>query len=581
MPESRTLPIAAEHREFTIKVEGTAVPRSEQLVAAYITKAVNKVAAARLIYLDGAAASSDFPLSNKDTFIPGKKVEILAGPADNPVSLFHGIVVRQGVKVRDHTAPQLVVECRHAAVKLTIGRKNGYFFDKKDSDIMQDLLSKASLAAEVEDTTVSYKQQVQYYSTDWDFLLTRAEANGKLVLTNSEKVEVKKPNLSGSPVCTLQFGATVLELDAEIDARSQYGAVKSFSWDSSQQSVSEKDASDPSVTGPGNLTTSDLSSALSAAEYRLQHVAVTEEESQAWADSEWLRSQMSRVNGRVKCEGLGTVNPGDLVTLAGVSDRFNGKVFVTGVRQDFDTVQAWKTHIQFGSVDTRIADDGNSVSAPRAAALLPAVSGLQIGVVVSNEDPEGEDRVRVRMPLVSADEDGTWARVAVLDAGDQRGFFFRPEIDDEVVLGFLNDDPRQAIILGMLHSSAKPAPLTGSDDNDEKVFQSRSKMKLYFDDKNKVMSLETPAGNKITLSEQDKTLKLQDQNGNKIEMTSDGIKIESVKALQLKGGTEMKMESGTAFNAKGGTELKLEGTSSAEISSAATTKIKGGMVQLN
>ena len=179
------------------------------------------------------------------------------------------------------------------------------------------------------------------------------------------------------------------------------------------------------------------------------------------------------------------------------------------------------------------------------------VSGLQIGVVVSNEDPDGEERVRVRMPLLSTDEDGTWARVASLDAGDERGFFFRPEIDDEVVLGFLNDDPREAVILGMLHSSAKAAPLKGSDDNDEKVYQSRSKMKLYFDDKNKVLQLETPAGNKITLSEQDKALKLQDQNGNKIEMTSDGIKIESVKALQLKGGTEMKMESGTAFTAKG------------------------------
>ena len=47
------------------------------------------------------------------------------------------------------------------------------------------------------------------------------------------------------------------------------------------------------------------------------------------------------------------------------------------------------------------------------------------------------------------------------------------------------------------------------------------------------MQLETPAGNSITLSEEDKALKLADQNGNKIEMTQDGIKIESVKALRL------------------------------------------------
>jgi Rhs element Vgr protein len=470
-----------------------------------------------------------------------------------------------------------VIECRHKAVRLTVGRKGAYFFDQKDSDIISTLLDNASVDADVEATTV---QQVQYYCTDWDFLLTRAESNGRLVLTNADKVEVKKPVFSGAAACTLQFGATILEMDAEIDARLQYSAVKSISWDPAQQSVLEKDAADPGVSGPGNLQTTDLAAAIALDHLELQHAAVTEEEAQAWADSEWLRSQMSRVSGRIKCEGIGIVSPGNLVTLAGVGDRYNGNVFVTGVRHDFDLVQGWKTHIQFGSIEGRLADD-NGVSAPKASALLPGVNGLQIGVVVSNEDPDGEHRVRVRMPLVSEDEDGTWARVASLDAGDNRGFFFRPEIGDEVVLGFLNDDPRQAVILGMLHSSAKAAPLEGSEDNHEKVYQSRSKMRLYFNDDKRVMQFETPAGNKITLSEKDKAIKMEDQNGNKIEMTPDGIKIESSKALQLKAGAEVKMESGTSFSAKGGTQLKLEGTSSAEISSTATTKVKGSLVELN
>ncbi|MBI4660161.1 MAG: type VI secretion system tip protein VgrG [Verrucomicrobia bacterium] len=580
MPEERTLPIPAEHREFTVNVDGAAVERSHQLLAASVTKAANKLAAARLVYLDGSASSSDFPLSNADTFVPGAEVEILAGAADNPASLFKGIVIRQSLKVRDHAAPQLVVECRHKAVKLTVGRKNAYFFDQTDSDIIGTLLTNAGLDAEVEATSVTHKQQVQYWCTDWDFLLARAEANGKLVMTTDDKVKVQAPVLSGSPVCTLQFGATILEMDAEMDARRQYSAVKSFSWDAAQQSVVEKEAANPNASTPGNLAVDTLAEVVALESFRLQHPAVTEEEAQAWADAEWLRSQMCKVNGRVKCEGIATVQPGDIVTLAGVGDRFNGNAFVTGVRHDFNLVQGWKTNFQFGSVEKRLEED-HGISAPRASGLLPAVSGLQIGVVVSNEDPDGEHRVRVRMPLVSPDEDGAWARVASLDAGEERGFFFRPEIGDEVVLGFLNDDPRQAVILGMLHSSAKAAPLEGSDDNHEKVFQSRSKMKLYFNDEKNVLQLETPEGNKITLSEEDQALVLEDQNGNKIEMNADGIKIESVKALELKGGTEMKMESGTSFSAKGGTELKLEGTSSAEISSSATTKVKGSLVQLN
>ena len=80
----------------------------------------------------------------------------------------------------------------------------------------------------------------------------------------------------------------------------------------------------------------------------------------------------------------------------------------------------------------------------------------------SHEAPDGEDRVQVRVPVINSQDDGLWARVATLDAGENRGSFFRPEIGDEVVLGFLNDDPRDPIILGMLNSSAKPAPITAS-----------------------------------------------------------------------------------------------------------------------
>ena len=95
---------------------------------------------------------------------------------------------------------------------------------------------------------------MQYHATDWDFLLARAEANGKLVFTNGDKVVVKAPDLGGSPVCTLQFGATLLELDAEIDARTQFGAVKSVTWDPAQQALVEKEAADPGIAGPGNLS---------------------------------------------------------------------------------------------------------------------------------------------------------------------------------------------------------------------------------------------------------------------------------------------------------------------------------------
>jgi uncharacterized protein involved in type VI secretion and phage assembly len=136
-------------------------------------------------------------------------------------------------------------------------------------------------------------------------------------------------------------------------------------------------------------------------------------------------------------------------------------------------------------------------------------------------------------------------------------------------------------MLGMLHSSAKAAPLPGSDDNHEKLYKSRSGMRLYFNDDKKLLVLDTPAGNSLSLSEADQAAVLADQNGNKITLDANGITIESAKALKLKAGSELTVESATALSLKGGSELKLEGSAGAELSSSATTKLSGALVQIN
>jgi Rhs element Vgr protein len=563
-----------------VKIDGEALPREHHLLAAHVVKAANRIAAARLVYADGAPAAGDFPLSNAETFLPGRAIEILAGAESEPESLFKGIVVRQALRVRTDSAPQLVVECRHRATRLTVHRRSASFVDQRDSEIIAALLERASVEAEVDETELVHPQQVQHRATDWDFLVSRAEANGRFVLARGDALHVKKPALDATPVCTLQFGATILELDAEVDARLQLASVTGESWDPAQQKVVATDAAEPGAAGPGNLKSADLAKAASDDGRRLAHVAIGADEARAWAEAEWLKSRLAKVSGRIKCDGIATVDAGHVVALRGAGDRFTGDVLVTGVRQTLDAVEGWKTHVQFGATTGWLARDAD-VPAPRAGGLLPSVSGLQIGTVESNEDDTGEHRVRVRLPLDTGDGDGIWARVAAVDAGNERGFFFRPEVGDEVVLGFLDADPRQAVILGMLHSSAKPPPLEGSDDNHRKIYQSRSKLVLAFDDDAKSVRIATPAGNSIALDESGKSIAIEDQNGNRIALDENGITIESRKAITLKSGTELALESGTELRAKAGTQLALEGAAGAKLSSSATTTVRGSVVQIN
>lgn len=618
MADPRTLPIPAGHREFAVKVDGQPAPREHQLLAASVVRAANKIASARLVYLDGVAAAGDFPLSNAATFAPGAELEVLAGADGSFTSLFRGVVVRHAIKLRGGGPPQLIVECRDPAFKLTLGRRSACFADQSDADIISSLLADAGLAGEVEATAVVHPQLVQYDATDWDFLVARAAANGMVVLTGGGSLTVKAPDPAQTAVATLLFGATILELDAEIDARRQPAGVRALSWSPAEQALVDVEAADPGFSGPGNLDGDALAAVGGEDPRTLRHVAAARDEAQAWADAEWRRARLEKVSGRLKCEGLAGVVPGDVVTLSGVGERFNGDVLVTAVRHDRDATHGWTTHLQFGALERPPLADA---AAPAGGDLLPGVRGLQIGVVTSNEDPDGEHRVRVRLPLVDPDGDGIWARLASLDAGDARGFVFRPEIGDEVVLGFLAADPRGAVILGMLHSSAKAAPLPGADDNPQKGYQSRSKLRLLFDDDKKVVLLETPAGNRLTLSEADKAITIADQNDNRIVLDADGITLQSAKALTLtsqdkctltvgaeltiesksdvtlksdanvqleagaelagKGGTELKLESGTALGVKAGTELKLEGTAGAELSTSAIATIKGSLIKLN
>lgn len=520
MAVERSIPAVETVAEFQIKVNGTELPRSIPRLSVSVVKMVNKISAATLVLQDGEANSGDFPLTDGDSFTPGNEIEIAAGDPDSTVNIFKGIIVKQSLKIRSSTAPQLIIECKHKVVKATVGRKSTYFHEKTDSDIISEILEANGFSTadlEVESTSISHKEMVQYNATDWDFILSRAEANGQVIVTNDEKIIIKKPTVSGAADLSLLHGATIIELDAEMDSRNQYKSVKSKSWDMANQEVAESDAAAPTdLEEQGVLQASDLADVTSPDDLILNHGgAISADERQGWADAYLLKSRLSKVRGRVKFQGIATLNPGDVLELNGLGARFNGKAFVSGVRQDYTLSDGWKTQAQFGHTPDWFIEE-NQVTAPKAGGLLPGVVGLHTGIVTDIVDPDGEERVRVKMPYVDADDDGVWARIALADAGNERGLFFRPEVGDEVVLGFLYDDPRYPVILGMLHSSSNVPPIDHTADNFKKGYTSREKLKLTFDDEIKEILIETPGSNKLFISDDKKGFTLEDQTGHKL-----------------------------------------------------------------
>lgn len=562
-----------------ILIEGEELSKTYQVKSIVVQNEVNRIPMAQIVLTDGEASERDFKLSNEDLLIPGKKIEISAGYHNDEEAIYKGVIIKHSIKIKNGTS-LLIIECKDEAVKLTIGRKSKYFYDVKDSDAFEEIIGAYGLEKDVEATNFSHKELVQYNTSDWDFMVSRAQANGKLCFVENGKITVSKPDITSEAVETVTFGASLLDFDAEIDARNQFAKVSSYSWDYTNQELVEIEAADPGVSLNGNLSPSDLSGIVELENLELRHGGtITETELQDWADAKLLFQQLSKVRGRVKFQGIPAVKPNTIILLEGVGDRFNGKAYITGVFHELSEGN-WTIDAQFG-LNPEWFSETYDIHTPTGSGIIPAIKGLHAGIVTQLEgDPNGEDRILVKIPIINNEEQGIWCRVASPDAGENRGIFFRPEIEDEVIIGFVNEDPNNAIVLGMLHSSGKPAPITASDDNHQKGIVTRSEMKVMFDDDKKSIGIETPAGKKVTLDEDKGVIVIEDENSNVITIDSNGIKMESAGNIEIVASGDVKIE-GTNVSLKAKAQFKAEGSAGAEMSSGAVAIVKGSIVQIN
>jgi Rhs element Vgr protein len=572
---------------YKIVVDNTEVDPSYQVMSLSIHKELNRVSTASLVFRDGDAALQTFPLSNKTDFVPGKKIEISIGRDGLNKSAFKGIIIKHAVKVKANGNTELHVECMDVAVKMTIGRKSKYFQNVKDSDVFDDLLSTYGIRSDPETTTLKHQELVQHNVTDWDFMLLRAEANGMLLNVDDGSIKIAKPAI-GNEVLQVNYGSSILEFEAEMDARFQYKSVNAESWDYSNQQLFTADTSSSSFAEQGNITSEDLAQAISPDKFDMHHSGhLLEQELKDWTESIMLRSRLAKIRGRARFTGFSGIKPADTLKLSGVGDRFNGKAFVTAVRQEIGD-GTWETQVQFGLDPKRYVFLHNDINEAPSAGLVGAIRGLQIGIVVQLEsDPDGQDRILVRVPVIDSAGQGIWTRIASLDAGNERGAFFMPEIGDEVIVGFINDDPRHPVVLGMLHSSNKPAPISPADNNHEKGFTTRSKMHLSFNDDTKTIVIDTPAGNSITIDEKSMKIEIKDQNENKITMEQTGITMESPLNIDVKAGAVLTLSGGTSLSisapslsVKADSNVSIEGAV-AKVTSSGITEISGSLVKIN
>ncbi|EXI67915.1 MAG: Rhs element Vgr protein [Candidatus Accumulibacter adjunctus] len=170
---------------------------------------------------------------------------------------------------------------------------------------------------------------------------------------------------------------------------------------------------------------------------------------------------------------------------------------------------------------------------PRAATGLGGRwYGVFPALVTDLKDPDGQGRVKVTLPWAPDSDDSryeAWARLATLMGGNNRGSWFVPDTNDEVLVAFEGGDPRRPYVLGGLWNGSDQPPdsMDGGGNNYRKVLRSRNGVKLTLDDQDgqEKMILETPGGQKVTLKDGPGAIEIEDSNGNSVKLESSGITV--------------------------------------------------------
>lgn len=576
----------------SVYVNGSKLKDTFSLVSASVRLALNRIGKATLKFNAGNMDAQTFDESDNSLFKPGNSIRLDAGDTDKQETLFEGSIIGVRILTGKDFRSYMVVECRDCAYPATQGRKNRIFEKKKDSDIIKEVLKDYG-SVDVDATGYQHPALVQYYCSDWDFALSRADACGLFVFADGTKIKVKKPETSGSPVLTVTFGEDLTAFDLELTADDQFTQYEAVSWSPKEQKAVKVSASTPSLNKQGDLQPKSLASGDSLL---LQTDAPTEEKAlKQWADGMALKAGLARYQGSVSFYGSAKVKPGTLIELKGLGKRFNGNLFVGSVTHTIEDNE-WTTEAGAGVPAMNITDEPDVVSPP-AAGFLPGLQGLHAAVVKKLDgDPQKAQRIQIELPWLDGKSKLLWARLATMYATNGMGTYFLPEVNDEVLVGFMNADPTHPVILGSLYGEKHKPPFEYEAKNNTKAIVTREKLRIEFDEEKKVITVATPGKNTLEISDDGKSITLTDQHKNEIKMDSGGITLTSHKDIMLKakGGITLDATSKISGTAKSdisldGMNVKVQakvgatvkGNATAELSATGQTTVKGAMVMIN
>ena len=528
--------------DLVVKIDGTALDPTvaAQLIEARVQDDLLLPDAFQLRLRDPR-----FALCDGSQFDVGKRVELLLGGpgGGSPLPLFTGTIATIAPEF-ESTGCVYVVRGFDASHQLNQTRRSRTFQDMTASDIARKVVGEAGLQIEAVATTEVSAFEQQSNETDWTFLWRLAARCGYTVSCSAGKIAFRPGARAEEAGLRVEWGVNLLEFHPRATAIQQVDSVEVSGWDPSVARRVSGTASQPRLDSEIGLQRDRVASAGVGGTLVVSDRVVT---TQGEAD-ELAQSTLDHLaNAWLEADGAADGDPrmkaGAPVEIAGVGQRFSGKYLITGATHVVRAGVGYRTRFRISGRARRTLLDLLTPAPPSAYG-----EALVIGQVTNVDDPEHQNRVRVKFPALDEQHEGWWARVASPSASGGRGLMMMPLVGDEVVVGFEHGDERRPLVLGSVWNGASPPGDLMQNGESGGGSSSDGSFNLVSE-----QAVTVKAGQQL------------DMAGSKIKGKADG---------------EVNLEAGSTFAVKGG-KVTLNGDGSVTIESNGSVKLSGSAIEVN